>query len=33
MVTAFYTLGFMPMIYALVVLMAVAMLVVGKRRL
>ena len=33
MVTAFYTLGLMPMIYALVVLMAVAMLVVGKRRL
>ncbi len=33
MVTAFYTLGVMPMIYALVVLMAVAMLVLGKRRL
>jgi NADH:ubiquinone oxidoreductase subunit 3 (subunit A) len=33
MVTAFYTLGLMPMIYALVVLMSVAMLVIGKKRL
>jgi NADH:ubiquinone oxidoreductase subunit 3 (subunit A) len=31
MVTAFYNLGFMPIIYSLVVLMSVAMLVVGKR--
>ena len=31
MVTAFYNLGFMPIIYSLVVLMAVAMLVVRKR--
>lgn len=33
MVTSFYTIGIMPIVYSLIVLMAVAMLVFGKRRL
>ena len=33
MVTAYYNLGFMPIIYSLVVLLSVAMLVVGKKAL
>ncbi len=32
MVTSFYTIGLMPIIYSLVVLMAVAMLVFGRKR-
>jgi NADH:ubiquinone oxidoreductase subunit 3 (subunit A) len=33
MVTSFYTIGLMPIVYSLIVLMAVAMLIFGKRRL
>jgi len=33
MVTSFYTIGIMPIVYSLIVLMSVAMLIFGKRRL
>jgi NADH:ubiquinone oxidoreductase subunit 3 (subunit A) len=33
MVTAFFTIGLMPIVYALIVLMSVAMLIFGRKRL